>query len=73
MDSQCEARSEYYASLAIDIELPLEGLTQYLRENDGNSEYSWRTCLTVDILEELAKRNYRDAREILCDYLGWGQ
>ena len=73
LDSQCESRDEYYASLAIEIELPLEQLADYLRQNDDPNESSSKTRLTVTTLTELAKRTYRNAEEILFDYIKWGQ
>jgi hypothetical protein len=73
IDSQVESRDDYYASIAIDIELPLEPLAEYLRQNDDPSQGSWATPLTVTTLTELAKRSYRNAEEILCDYVKWGQ
>ena len=73
LDSQCEARDEYYAALAIEIELPLEPLADYLRKNDDPNQSPSETRLTVTTLTELAKRTYKNAEEILCDYIKWGQ
>lgn len=50
IDPYCESRKEYYASIAIEIELPLE---------------PWATSLAADTLTELAKRNYGNAKEMI--------
>jgi hypothetical protein len=73
LDSQVESRDEYYASIAVDIDLPLKPLADHLRLRDDQSQGSSSTTLAVTTLTELAKRNYKEARTILCDYIGWGQ
>src|ERR1035441_1981834 len=73
LDSQVESRDEYYAGIAVEIGLPLEPLSEHLRQNDDSNQGGWATSLTVDTLTELAKRNYRNAEEILLDYIKWGQ
>jgi hypothetical protein len=73
LDSQVESRDEYYASIAVDIDLPLKPLAEHLRLHDDQSQGSSSTTLAVTTLTELAKRNYKEARNILCDYIGWGQ
>ncbi len=68
-----ESRDVYYASIAVETGLPLEPLAEHLRQNDDPSQGSWATPLTVTTLTALAKRNYENAAEILCDYIEWGQ
>jgi hypothetical protein len=74
LDSQLENRAEYYASIAVEVGLDLAPLAQYLREHDDTeASGAWNTPLTVETLGELAKRGYRDAAGVLCDYVAWGQ
>ena len=74
LDSQIESRAEYYASIAVEVGLDLAPLAKHLREHDDTDETGgWNTPLTVGTLGELAKRSYRDAAGILCDYVAWGQ
>lgn len=73
LDSQVESRDRYYASIAIEINLPLEPLANHLREHDDQNQGSSDSTLTVTTLAELAKRNHRNAQDILSDYIQWGQ
>jgi len=73
LDSQVENRAEYYASIAMEVGLDLAPLAQHLSEHDDTDQTGWNTPLTVGTLGELAKRRYRDASKILCDYVTWGQ
>lgn len=73
LDGQVEARAEYYAAIAVEVGLDLARLAQYLRENDDADQAGWNTPLAVDTLGQLAQRGCRNAAEILCDYVGWGQ
>jgi hypothetical protein len=73
LDSQVESRDEYYACIAVDTDFPLKPLADHLRLHDDQSQGSSSTTLAVTTLTELAKRNYKEARNILCNYIGWGQ
>ncbi|HSU54067.1 MAG TPA: hypothetical protein VLT36_08430, partial [Candidatus Dormibacteraeota bacterium] len=73
LDRQVEDRAEYYASIAIETELPLEPLLHYIREYDDEDQHGWHTALAIQTLGEMAKRSYRDADGLLCDYIGWGE
>jgi hypothetical protein len=73
LDSQVENRAEDYGSIAVEVGLDLAPLAQHLREHDDTGQSTWNTPLTVGTLGELAKRNYRNAADILCDYVKWGQ
>jgi hypothetical protein len=73
IDSQVESRDKYYASIAFDISLPVEPLGEHLRQHDDQTQGSWATPLTVTTLSQLAKRDYRNAKDVLCDYISWGQ
>ncbi len=73
LDSQVESRAGYYASIAIAVGLDLTPVARHLRDNDDPNQTGWNTPLTVETLGELAKRGYRNATGILCDYIGWGQ
>ncbi len=72
LDSQVESRAEYDASIAMELELDLAPLANHLHEQD-DIDQGWNTPLAVQTLSELAKRGYRDAALILCDYVEWGQ
>src|SRR5271155_2869935 len=73
LDSQVEQRAEYYASIAVQVGLDLAPLAQHLRDHDDTGQSTWNTSLAVTALGELAKRRYRNAADILCDYVAWGQ
>jgi hypothetical protein len=73
MDSQVESRDWYYAHAAVATDLPLEPLAEHLHAHDDSGQFSWNTPLTVMTLAELAARSYKNAREILCDYISWGE
>jgi hypothetical protein len=73
LDTQVESRDQFYASIATEIDFQLEPLVKHLRNHDDSTQGSSSTCLTVTTLAELAKRDYRDAKDILCDYVRWGQ
>lgn len=73
LDSQVEDRAEYYASIAVKLGLDLAPLARHLREHDDTGQSGWNTPLTVGTLEELAKRRFGNASDILCDYIAWGQ
>jgi hypothetical protein len=72
LDFQVESRDYYYASIAIAVDLPLEPLAESLRTGERLNPNSQDTALTVDTLSELAKRDYKNSRDILCDYIEWG-
>ena len=65
MDSQVESRCEYYASLALEVELPVGLLEDHIRQGDD-------TELALNTLTSLAVADYGTARDFLSDYLGWG-
>jgi hypothetical protein len=72
LDRQCEARADYYASLAIELGVGLEPIARIIRDAerpDNEDEYS---SLSVRTLVALAKRNYGNAADIFCDYVNWG-
>ena len=74
MDFQCESRGDYYAVLALNLELPLEPLAIHLqtrgRAHDGAW---WEVTLTIQTLQALTRRGSVTAADILCDYLQWGE
>ncbi len=74
IDSQVEERSTYYARLALLVRLDLGPLDQHLHLNDDSIEtyYGWKTALTIDVLGQLAKRNYPPALHILRAYIEYG-
>jgi hypothetical protein len=72
LDSQIESRAEYYASIALKVDLDLSPLVDYLHQNDDVNESGWNTPLAVDTLDQLAARGDQKAAEILLDYLHWG-
>ena len=43
LDSQVESRAEYYAEIALKIELDLSPIGDYLREYDGTDPSGWDT------------------------------
>lgn len=67
-----EDRAAYYASMAIETELELDPLLRYVRDYDQDDQ-GWNTPLAIETLGELAKQSYKDAADMLCDYVGWGQ
>ncbi|HTI69563.1 MAG TPA: hypothetical protein VMF06_06340 [Candidatus Limnocylindria bacterium] len=68
-----EFRDEYYACLAIETELDLGPLAKHLRDHDDADQSTSIAGLTVGVVNQLARRNYREARQIYCDYIEWGQ
>jgi hypothetical protein len=72
LDSQIEDRAPYYAAIAIETEFELEPILEYVRKYDADDE-GWDTPLAIGTLSELAKRGHKDAAQMLCDYLAWGQ
>jgi len=74
LDYQVENRAEYYAMMAIETDLDRKPLFQYLKDHsDAGQEWASDTLLTVETLGELAKRGYKDAADMGCEYVGWGQ
>jgi hypothetical protein len=72
LDSQVESRAEYYAEIALKIELDLSPIGDYLRKYDGSDPSGWDTSLAVKTLDELSKRGHQRASEMLLDYVRWG-
>ncbi|HEX7859703.1 MAG TPA: hypothetical protein VF773_05210 [Verrucomicrobiae bacterium] len=72
MDSQVESRAEYYAEIAVKIDLDVSPVGEYLRKYDGTDESGWNTHLAVDTLDELARRGHQPATEMLIEYIRWG-
>jgi hypothetical protein len=73
LDSQVESRDEYYASIVIRLGLDLAPLAQLLRKHDDKDQSTSNTSLAVTTLGKLAKRQFANAADILCDYIAWGQ
>jgi hypothetical protein len=72
LDSQAESRAEYYAEIALKVELDVGPIGDYLREYDDTDESGWNTQLAVYTLDELARRGHLAAAEMLLDYVRWG-
>ena len=73
LEHQVERRAQYYALMAIETDLDLKPLFQYLKGcSDAGQEWEWDTHLAMETLGELAKRGYKDAADIICEYVGWG-
>ena len=72
LDRQVENRDDFYAALVIETGMELGPLATHLYEHDDKDQSGWNTPLTVTTLGSLAKRSYRDAVEILRDYVSWG-
>ncbi|MEN6337812.1 MAG: hypothetical protein ABFE01_26450, partial [Phycisphaerales bacterium] len=67
LDTQCEDRAEYYASLVLRTGMDLEPLHSYLKRNDGST-----IGLILSTLESLAEWGSHRAMEILREYLVYG-
>ncbi|MBI1176380.1 hypothetical protein GC207_02955 [bacterium] len=72
IDSQVEQRTEYYASLAHQLGLPLDALEHHLATHDDPKQNCWITLLTIEVLGSLARRGSSDAGKILRGYIEWG-
>ncbi|MGH2917154.1 MAG: HEAT repeat domain-containing protein [Solirubrobacteraceae bacterium] len=70
-DHQLDARDEYYATLALDIELDLEPLESWLRDHDAESPEVESNVL--GLLGRMAIRDHPDARRILREYVAYGR
>lgn len=73
LDSQVESRADYYASLALKLNIDISGIAAYVQEYDDKAESNWNTPLAVETLGEMAKRGRADAAEFLCDYIRTGR
>jgi hypothetical protein len=70
-DQQLDAREEYYATLALDIELELDPLEDWLRENDEQSTELEQNLLGM--LGRMAIREHSEAGRVLRDYVAYGR
>ncbi|MEY2516271.1 MAG: hypothetical protein QOJ89_3629 [bacterium] len=70
-DQQLDARDEYYATLAIDVDLDLEPVEAWLRDSDAESPDAESGVLGA--LGRMAIRDHAEARRILRDYVGYGR
>ena len=70
-DQQLDARDEYYATLAIDIELDLGALEAWLRDNDEESTELEQNLLGM--LGRMAIRDHAQAGRALRDYVSYGR
>src|SRR6266487_6859656 len=59
-DSQVEDRSDYYARLALTLDMPLDSLSTYLKTS-GDDHFGWRTPLTIRTLGRLAQLGKMEA------------
>lgn len=70
IDSQCEDRADYYAILALVLELPLNLLAVHLRTHGGGDvDEDRKARLTIQTLRALAKRSCKPAAEILLEHV----
>ena len=61
-DRQVESRALYYARLMVDLELPVEPITDHLFDPADQSDPDpWRTRLAIEVLAELVKLSRREA------------
>ena len=70
-DQQLDAREEYYATLALDIELDLQSLEAWLRDNDEESAELEQNVLGM--LGRMAIRGNAEASRVLRDYVAHGR
>ena len=70
-DQQLDARDEYYATLALDIELDLQSLETWLRDNDEESAELEQNVLGM--LGRMAIRDHAQAARVLRDYVAYGR
>lgn len=70
-DQQLDARDEYYATLALDIELDLQSLEAWLRDNDEESAELEQNVLGM--LGRMAIRDHAEAARVLRDYVAYGR
>lgn len=70
-DQQLDARDEYYATLALDIELDLGPLEAWLRDNDEDSAELEQNMLGM--LGRMAIRDHDEAGRVLRDYVAYGR
>lgn len=71
-DTQIEPRSAYYAGLVISTKMDLTPLSRHLHTADDKNQFGWNVPLTLSVLDELHKRGYPGASDILVDYIGYG-
>lgn len=71
-DGQVETRSDYYAGLAVEIGMGVDGLDAYLRE-PRNDRRDWGTYLTVSVLARMSALGRSDALAIIRNYIAYGQ
>lgn len=69
-DRQLDARVEYYATLALDVDLGAGALERWLRHGDDDVE---TTQEVLAVLGRMAIRGHGDARRVLRDYVGRGR
>jgi len=70
-DQQLDAREEYYATLALDIELDLRSLEAWLRDNDEESAELEQNVLGM--LGRMAIRDHAEAGRVLRGYVAYGR
>jgi len=70
-DQQLDARDEYYATLALDVELDLQSLEAWLRDNDEESAELEQNMLGM--LGRMAIRDHAEAARVLRDYVAYGR
>jgi hypothetical protein len=69
-DRQLDDRSDYYATLALEVSLDLRALELWLRGGDEDRE---TTSDALGMLGRMAIRGHADARRILREYVGYGR
>lgn len=67
MDGQCEERSDYYANLVVEIDLPLGPLLAGLRQVQGDEDREYSSRLINETLGALARRGSMPAVEALLE------
>ncbi|MGE5295806.1 MAG: HEAT repeat domain-containing protein, partial [Solirubrobacterales bacterium] len=68
LDTQCEDRAEYYASLILRTGMDLEAIHSLVKRDDDSTN-----GLVLSTLESLAERGSHRATEILREYLVYGR
>ncbi|HEX8159100.1 MAG TPA: hypothetical protein VF526_17075 [Solirubrobacteraceae bacterium] len=68
-DRQLDHRDDYYATLALDVELDASALESWLQESDEDRE---TTHDVIGMLGRMAVRGHADARRVLREYVAYG-